>query len=150
MQIKIEIDLKPEELRRFLGLPDVAGLQEDVIQFLRDKIGSASESFDPASFVKDNLQHLRNSRPWKKIVEAAKARAASLVPEPEPEPEPEPGPPPAPKKRAARKAAARKRPRRKPPPSRRPQPPAETHPAREAEAAAEPAAPAAGEGGSRE
>ena len=35
MQIKIEIDLKPEELRRFLGLPDVVGLQEDVVQFFR-------------------------------------------------------------------------------------------------------------------
>ena len=104
MQIKIEIDVKPEELRRFLGLPDVAGLQEDVVQFLREKIGSASESFDPASFVKDNLQHLRNSGAWKKVVVAAKARASSLVPEP----------PPAPKKRAARKgAAARPRPARK-------------------------------------
>jgi hypothetical protein len=136
MQIKIEIDLKPEELRRFLGLPDVAGLQEDVIQFLRDKIGSASENFDPASFVKDNLHTLRNSRPWKKIVEAAKARAASLVPEAEPEP--------APKKRAPRKAAAKKRTRPRPAP-RPPEPAAEPH--QEREAAAEPAAPAAGSGG---
>ncbi len=55
MQIKIEIDVKPEELRRFLGLPDVAGLQEDMIRFLRDKLGSAGENFDPASFVKDSL-----------------------------------------------------------------------------------------------
>jgi hypothetical protein len=136
MQIKIEIDLKPEELRRFLGLPDVAGLQEDVIQFLRDKIGSASENFDPASFVKDNLHTLRNSRPWKKIVEAAKARAASLVPEAEPEP--------APKKRAPRKAAAKKRTRPRPAP-RPPESAAEPH--QEREAAAEPAAPAAGSGG---
>ncbi len=36
MQIKVEIDVKPEELRRFLGLPDVAGLQEDIVAFLRD------------------------------------------------------------------------------------------------------------------
>jgi hypothetical protein len=142
MQIKIEIDLKPEELRRFLGLPDVAGLQEDVIAFLRDKIGTASENFDPASFVKDNLETLR--RPWKKIVEAAKARAASLVPEPEPAP--------APKKRAPRKAAAKKRPRHKPAPAHhhRPEPAAaEAHQAREAEAA-EPAAPAAGDNGGQD
>lgn len=133
MQIKIEIDLKPEELRRFLGLPDVAGLQEDVVQFLRDKIGSASENFDPASFVKDNLHTLRNSRPWKKIMEAAKARAASLVPEPEAEP--------APKKRAPRKAAAGKR-TRQGPARRRPEAAAAAHQHQEkpAEAAAEPAA----------
>ena len=97
MQIKIEIDVKPEELRRFLGLPDVAGLQEDVVQFLREKIGSASESFDPASFVKDNIQTIRNSGAWKKVVAAAKARASSLVPEP---------PAPQPRKRAAKKGGA--------------------------------------------
>ena len=55
MQIKIEIDVKPEELRRFLGLPDVAGLQEDMIKFLREKLGAAGENFDPANFVKDSL-----------------------------------------------------------------------------------------------
>jgi hypothetical protein len=111
MQIKIEIDVKPEELRRFLGLPDVAGLQEDVLQFLREKLGAASESFDPASFVKDNLQTIRNSTPWKKFVAAAKARAPHLSPEPEAEQA-------APKKRArgrtpgkprSRSAAAKKR-----------------------------------------
>ena len=52
MQIKIEIDVKPEELRRFLGLPDVAGLQEEVINFLRDKVSDANERFDPTEFVK--------------------------------------------------------------------------------------------------
>ena len=102
MQIKIEIEVKPEELRRFLGLPDVAGLQEDVIHFLRDKLGAASESFDPASFVKDNLQTIRNSSAWKKIVAAAKARASGLSPEPEAEP-------PAPKKRARSRAAGKPR-----------------------------------------
>lgn len=78
MQIRIEIDVKPEELRRFLGLPDVAGLQEDLISFLRDKLGSAAENFDPASFVKDNLQTLRQSAPWQLLV-SAKARTAGAA-----------------------------------------------------------------------
>ena len=104
MQIKIEIDVKPEELRRFLGLPDVAGLQEDVLQFLREKLGAASESFDPASFVKDNLQTIRNSGPWKKFVAAAKARTPGMSPEADEAEAP------APKKRArARGAAAKSR-----------------------------------------
>ncbi len=47
MQIKIEIDVKPEELRRFLGLPDVAGLQEDIIHFLRDKMGADQRDLRP-------------------------------------------------------------------------------------------------------
>ena len=82
MQIRIEIDVKPEELRRFLGLPDVAGLQEDLISFLRDKLGSAAENFDPASFVKDNLQTLRQSAPWQLLV-SAKARTAGAAAAPE-------------------------------------------------------------------
>lgn len=67
MQIKIEIDVKPEELRRFLGLPDIAGLQEEIITFLREKVGVATE-FDAAGFLKANLETLRKSNAWKNIV----------------------------------------------------------------------------------
>jgi hypothetical protein len=69
MQIKIEIDVKPEELRRFIGLPDVAGLQEDLINFVRSKVGSAAENFDPASFVRSNLDTLRRSRAWRRVMD---------------------------------------------------------------------------------
>ncbi|MGQ0502498.1 MAG: DUF6489 family protein [Panacagrimonas sp.] len=65
MQIKIEIELKPEELRRFLGLPDVAGLQDEVVQFLREKVGKVNENFNPADFLKGNLDVLRQSPAWK-------------------------------------------------------------------------------------
>lgn len=68
MQIKIEIDVKPEELRRFLGLPDVAGLQDDVVQFLREKLGQVNENFNPADFVKGNLELLRRSPAWKRLI----------------------------------------------------------------------------------
>src|SRR3546814_2857769 len=66
MQIKIEIDVRPEELRRFLGLPDVAGLQEDVVAFLRDRVGAATE-FDPSQFVKSNFDVLRKTPAWKRF-----------------------------------------------------------------------------------
>ncbi|TJY65083.1 hypothetical protein E4T66_02340 [Sinimarinibacterium sp. CAU 1509] len=67
MQIKIEIDVRPDELRRFLGLPDVAGLQDDVVAFLRDKIGAAGE-FDAGDFVKHNVETLRSNPTWQKLV----------------------------------------------------------------------------------
>lgn len=75
MQIRIEIDVKPEELRRFLGLPDVVGLQEDLINFLRDKLGSAAETLDPSTFVKENLETLKASAPWQLVVQATKTSA---------------------------------------------------------------------------
>ncbi|HKY91022.1 MAG TPA: DUF6489 family protein [Nevskiaceae bacterium] len=92
MQIKIEIDVKPEELRRFLGLPDVAGLQDDVVQFLRDKVGQVNENFNPADFVRSNLDAVRSSPAWKRVM-------TRIVGEDEPEPPPEPPR----KKRSARK-----------------------------------------------
>ena len=45
MIIKIEIDVKPEELRAFLGLPDVVGIQEDIINYVRTRV-SNTEGFD--------------------------------------------------------------------------------------------------------
>lgn len=74
MQIKIEIDVKPEELRRFLGLPDVAGLQEDLVQFIRDKVTAASETFDPAAFVRANVEGLKKSPRLQRIWLGAAAR----------------------------------------------------------------------------
>lgn len=68
MQIKIEIDVKPEELRRFLGLPDVAGLQEEVINFLRDKVSDANERFDPTEFVKANIDSLRSNKAFQRFL----------------------------------------------------------------------------------
>lgn len=59
MQIKVEIDVKPEELRRFLGLPDVGALQDDIVEFLRDKVGEVAD-LGPGGFVKSNLDALRN------------------------------------------------------------------------------------------
>ena len=68
MQIKIEIDVKPEELRRFLGLPDVAGLQDDVVQFLREKVGQVNETFNPSDFVKGNFESIKKTPAWKKFM----------------------------------------------------------------------------------
>lgn len=64
MEIKVEVSLTPEELRRFLGLPDVGGLQDDLIDFLRDKMGAASSAtgdFDASGFVKANFDTLRKA-----------------------------------------------------------------------------------------
>lgn len=70
MKIKIEIDVLPEELRRFLGLPDVAGLQEEIIQFIRERVAA-----DPAGFVLDNLQQIGRSRTVRRFLYGAAATA---------------------------------------------------------------------------
>ena len=96
MQIKVEIDVKPEELRRFLGLPDVAGLQEDLMAFLKDKVGQASDGLTPAAdFVRGNFENLKSSAAVQRLLSTVKVR----VSEPEPEV--------APKKRKAKSAVGK-------------------------------------------
>lgn len=95
MIIKIEIDVKPEELRRFLGLPDVGAMQEDMVDYLRLKVGNSIEGFDPAHFLKDNIE--TGSKAWKKLMSMATTFTGDEPEEP------------APKKRpAARKSRAKK------------------------------------------
>ena len=50
MRIKMEIDMKPEELQRFLGMPDVGAMREEVMRFIKGRIAA-----DPAGFLMDNL-----------------------------------------------------------------------------------------------
>ena len=98
MQIKVEIDVKPEELRRFLGLPDVAGLQEDLMAFLKDKVGQASDGLSPAAdFVRGNFENLKSSAAVQRLLSTVKVRVT------------EPTPPPAPpaKKRKAKSPASK-------------------------------------------
>lgn len=66
MQIKIEIDLKPEELQRFLGLPDVAGMREEVLLFIKERIAA-----DPAGFLRDNLKQLGKNPAVRRILYGA-------------------------------------------------------------------------------
>ncbi|QHS11151.1 hypothetical protein [Sinimarinibacterium sp. NLF-5-8] len=62
MRIKIEIDVRPDELRKFLGFPDVTALPADVVGFVRDLAGAATE-FDATQFVKANLSSLSEHSP---------------------------------------------------------------------------------------
>ena len=69
MQIRVEIDLKPEELQRFLGLPDVAAMREELMQFIKERVAA-----DPAGFLLDNLDKLGKSKPVRRLLYGTKAR----------------------------------------------------------------------------
>ena len=69
MRIKMEIDMKPEELQRFLGLPDVAAMREELMQFIKERVAA-----DPAGFLLDNLESLRKSKPVRRLLYGTKAR----------------------------------------------------------------------------
>ena len=52
MKVKVEVDATPQELRSFLGLPDVEPLQEEVMDHVRQNMLKAIEHYDPAALMK--------------------------------------------------------------------------------------------------
>ena len=60
MKINITMDVTPDELRAFFGLPDVQGLQAEMIEKIREQMQAGAEGFDPLNlmrpFIAPNLQ----------------------------------------------------------------------------------------------
>lgn len=52
MKITIDIDCTPEEARAFLGLPDVAPMQEAAMAALQERITQAMASSDPETLMR--------------------------------------------------------------------------------------------------
>jgi len=55
MKVSIDIDCTPEEARAFLGLPEVAPMQEAVMEKLQQQILKNLASMDPEALMKTML-----------------------------------------------------------------------------------------------
>ncbi|MCP5153509.1 MAG: hypothetical protein H6983_05050 [Ectothiorhodospiraceae bacterium] len=55
MKIDIELDVTPEELRTFLGLPDVKPIQDEMLAALRERLLAGSEDLDPVRMMQPFL-----------------------------------------------------------------------------------------------
>ena len=55
MKINIEVDCTPDEARRFLGLPDVAPMQQRMLEGLEQRLGKAIEVADPQKLMEQWL-----------------------------------------------------------------------------------------------
>jgi hypothetical protein len=61
MKINVDIEATPQELRTFFGLPDVEGLQRELMEEIRRKWKAGMEGFDPATLMAPFLpEHLRS------------------------------------------------------------------------------------------
>ena len=47
MNVKIDVDVTPEEMRRLLGLPDVEAFQREMLEDIRRKMLEGAEGYDP-------------------------------------------------------------------------------------------------------
>lgn len=52
MKFKFDIECTPEEARRFIGLPDVAAMQERMMKELEDKMQDNLRNLTPEEMVK--------------------------------------------------------------------------------------------------
>jgi len=52
MKATIEIDATPQEMRELLGLPEVQGLQQELIEKIREKMLASIDSNDMAELMK--------------------------------------------------------------------------------------------------
>ena len=52
MKVSLEVDLTPEEARRFLGLPDIAEMNEALVAALQVKIGDSLAKLDAEAMMK--------------------------------------------------------------------------------------------------
>ena len=52
MKVKFDIECTPEEARAFLGLPDVAPMQEALMSELEDRMRDNIRSLDPETMLK--------------------------------------------------------------------------------------------------
>jgi len=52
MKVTFDIECTPEEARKFLGLPDVAPLQDAMMKDLQEKMRDSMGSMDPEAIMK--------------------------------------------------------------------------------------------------
>ena len=76
MKIRVEFELTPQEFRESLGLPNIAGLQDEALSMLKDRIGSDIEDIDVGKVLESWFsQGIQASRKVQELVTSA----ASLI-----------------------------------------------------------------------
>ncbi len=53
MKMTIEVDCTPEEARRFMGLPDISGLNEHLVGEMKSRIDANIAMLSPEEFLKN-------------------------------------------------------------------------------------------------
>ncbi len=53
MKVSLEVDCSPQEARAFLGLPDVAGLNDHIVQEIKGRLDSNMSMLSPDELIKN-------------------------------------------------------------------------------------------------
>lgn len=55
MNIRFDVEITPEEMRRLMGLPDVQAFNERVMDEMMDKLKSGVDGYDPMSIFQSSV-----------------------------------------------------------------------------------------------
>jgi hypothetical protein len=61
MKVHVEVDMTPEEARTFMGLPDVAPLQEKMMAEMQARVKAAFDTGDPEAMMQAWMPFLGGS-----------------------------------------------------------------------------------------
>ena len=78
MKIKMQVDVSPEELRRLMGLPDVGGVQEQLLEQFSKGIAESDEQRD--EFLRTVFGNVLGGAmsPWQNLFDKVSAAAEPL------------------------------------------------------------------------
>ena len=86
MKISIDVDCTPEEARRFLGLPDVAPMQAELLQEMQKRMMTGIAAMEPDQILKtwlpSGLKGLEDMQKafWSQVSAASGASGAKKKP----------------------------------------------------------------------
>ena len=61
MNVRIDIDMTPEELRSLMGLPDVQPFHDELMEKLREQLRAGAEGYDPLALFQPYMNSAVNS-----------------------------------------------------------------------------------------
>ena len=76
MKVNIEIDMTPEEARRMMGLPDVSGFQQRMVDELERRMKAAVDTSDPEAMMKAWMPGIQGFEQFQRFLWDSAAKAA--------------------------------------------------------------------------
>ncbi|MCV6591010.1 MAG: DUF6489 family protein [Marinobacterium sp.] len=61
MKISIDVEMTPEEFRKVLGLPDMAPLQQEMINQIKEQMEAGTDGYDPLTLFRPYLEGNQHS-----------------------------------------------------------------------------------------
>ncbi len=78
MNIKFDVEITPEELRRLMGLPDVQAFNEKVMDEMMKKLQEGAEGFDPISVFTSSIgSNMDLAKQWMSLISGYKPKSGN-------------------------------------------------------------------------